>query len=360
MKLSNLFITAILLLAHVSCSAADKFIPAADSNVLFMGRTVKTPSGAVAFNYPGVTAMLNFSGPSLEMFTSPGSGYFMVEIDSMPPRKVFFSPSQSSVVLADSLADKPHSARITYAVEGFEFNPQIAGFGLADSGKLLDAPCRPDLKIEFIGDSMTCGYGTEADSGSVPFSYDTENHCLGFAHLTARMLDADYNVVARSGIGVYRNYRDPASGSTGAIMPGEYGHTMLYNPEYEWDFSRFVPDVICINLGTNDVSEDKYDIKLYEKAYSAFLKDVRSKNPGASIILLTGSMLKGKQLQDVRNALDRVAENQPGVYRFDMTPQTGELGYGGDWHPSAAQSRLMANELSAFIRSVIDPNRNLR
>jgi hypothetical protein len=42
------------------------------------------------------------------------------------------------------------------------------------------------------------------------------------------------------------------------------------------------------------------------------------------------------------------------IYRFDFTPQTGKLGYGADWHPSAAQQLLMANELSQYIESISD------
>ena len=53
----------------------------------------------------------------------------------------------------------------------------------------------------FIGNSITCGYGTETTDPYEHFSYDNENHTLTYAYLAARDLDADFHVVARSGIG---------------------------------------------------------------------------------------------------------------------------------------------------------------
>ena len=40
------------------------------------------------------------------------------------------------------------------------------------------------------------------------------------------------------------------------------------------------------------------------------------------------------------------------VYRFDMSPQTGALGYGADYHPSRRQANKMAKELSAYLTKI--------
>ena len=76
-------------------------------------------------------------------------------------------------------------------------------------------------------------------------------------------------------------------------------------------------------------------------------------NPDAKIVLLTGSMMSGQELADVTGALDRVASSREGVYRFDMTPQDGSLGFGADYHPSARQAEKMASELTAYLRGII-------
>ncbi len=341
------------ILSWNSCGKGKDVEVRGDSkDILYMGRTHVTPEGYVAFNYPGVTAMLNFEGKRLDMLTSKGSGYYMVEVDGSMARKICVGENDSVACIADSLGDGAHTARITYAMEGFEKKPEIKGFMMPEGSRILPPPQRPELRIEFIGNSMTCGYGTEDPDGKGGFSYDTENHCLTYAYLTGRNLNADVSVVARSGIGMYRNYDGPREGDSLRTMPKEYAYTMLYDPEHPWDFSRFMLDIVCINLGTNDTSTDNYDISIYEREYDKFLTRLRELYPSAKIVLLTGSMLNGKPLEDVKGALDRLAQKHEGTYRFDMSPQTGELGYGADFHPSAAQHAKMAEELTDFLKSI--------
>ena len=73
--------------------------------------------------------------------------------------------------------------------------------------------------------------------------------------------------------------------------------------------------------------------------------------------MLTGCLLTGKRLEVVTTVLDKVvaeakAAGDNEVYRFDMSPHTGSLGYGADWHPSWRQSNKMAVELTGFLRQI--------
>lgn len=331
------------------CWATEKRILANNPDINYMGRIHWNEDGQGEFTYPGTTAILRFNGKGLGMEVKPGSGKFMVEIDGKQPFAVNFTPGDSLLTLAENLKDTIHDVRVTYAIEGYEFRPAFRAFDI--DGKLLPAVPKPDLKIEFIGNSITCGYGIEDDDPNHGFSYDTENHTMTYAYKAARALDADFNVVARSGIGIYRNYGGPKEGGT-QTMPMEYDFTMLYDHQFEWDHSKFHPDIICINLGTNDTSEDNYDIAIYEERYRDFLRHLRSLHPHAKIVLLTGCMLQGKALADVKEALDRLASETDGVFRFDMSAHTGSLGYGADWHPSSRQAEQMADELIPFLREL--------
>ncbi len=318
------------LLAAAACTAQapDTLITPDNEHIYYMGRIDKSDPEAYRFTYPGTTAMFDFKGSSLKMAAKPGSGRFVVEIDSVQPFTVNFTAADSVITLADNLTDSAHKARITYAIEGYEFIPEFRGFYISRGGSMLTGDPNND------------------------FSYDTENHTLTYAHLTGRALDADVNIVARSGIGIYRNFGGDRKG-TDHTMPAEYDNTMLYRPEVKWDFTQFVPDIICINLGTNDTSLDNYDIAIYEREYRKFLARLRHLYPQAKIVLLTGSMLGGKALDDIKGALDRIAADNDRTYRFDMSPQTGDLGYGAAYHPSAAQARKMADELTRYLRTTV-------
>ena len=86
---------------------------------------------------------------------------------------------------------------------------------------------------------------------------------------------------------------------------------------------------------------------------------IRKNNPDAKVVFLCGSMLTGKELEIAKNILNEVTAeaNKAGdkqVYRFDFSPQTGRLKYGADYHPSLWQHELMAAELTAFLRTMME------
>ena len=352
MKKSFIVPLLALLAAGNYSYAAD--IPAGDSNIAYCGRISWKNPERPAFSYPGVSAELNFEGTAISMKAKPGSGYFMVEIDGNLPFKVHFSEKDSVINLAEGLPQGKHRVKAVYAIEGYDLKPEFRGF--STDGRILPPPSQSPRKIEFIGNSITCGYGIEAESKDDDFSYATENHYYSYAAQTARALGADYYAVARSGYGMYRNYGGPREGSDNCI-PALYDRTLFYDGGEKWDFSRFRPDVVCVNLGTNDTSLGDYDLELLESASRNFLKRLRGYYPEAKIVLLTGCLLTGKRLEDVKTVLDKVtgeakAAGDNEVYRFDMSPHTGSLGYGADWHPSLRQSNKLAEELIPFLREI--------
>ncbi|MBQ2536682.1 MAG: lipase [Bacteroidaceae bacterium] len=327
-----------------------------DTNIQYIGRFDDSDPMHPAFTYPGVQIRTGFTGTSLEMMCKLHSGYFMVEIDGGEPFKVSFL-GNTVANLANGLADGTHQAIVTYIGEGYENVPEFHGF-FVDKGKTL-APAAPlpTRKIEFIGNSITCGYGIEANSEAEHYTEETANFYYTYAARTARNLNAQALVVARSGIGVYRSYNGPKTGDK-VNMNTEYPYTLLYNNQQKWDFSRYTPDVVCINLGTNDTSTQGADSVLLLNGFKQLYKQVRSHYPKAKIVLLCGCMMNGQQLLSAQQAMNTTVDyaHQQGdaeVYRFDFTPHDGSLGYGADWHPSMRQHEKMANELTPFLQKLM-------
>ena len=366
-----------LLLALVSVSASaivtaplkGSVISPADQHIRYMGRISFTNPERPAWNYPGVQIIAAFEGTSLRMMAKPRSGYFMAQIDQAEPFKVAFRGERDSVVtLATALPDGRHTVRLMYVIEGYEFFPEFWGFVLDEGRQLVETPVLPSRKIEFIGNSITCGYGNEGLNKFEHFDYATENHYYSYASITARNLDAQHWVVARSGIGAYRNYDGPKTGNPESNMPAQYEYTgYAWQPELrkeptflkeKWDFSRYQPDVICINLGTNDLSTPNYDLKLLKQGYQKLLKMVRQHNPKSKIVFLTGSMLYNQELQTAVQMLNEIADEaqkagDKEVYRFDMAHIEGDVFLGNDWHPNVYQDEKMAGELTAYLRKLM-------
>ena len=363
-------LSAISTFAIVTVPIKGTIISPADPNIQYAGRISFTNPERPAWNFPGIQIMAVFEGTSLKMMAKPQSGYFMAQIDQAEPFKVAFRGERDSVVtLATALPEGRHLVRLMYIIEGYELYPEFWGFVLDKGRQLVEAPPFPSRKIEFIGNSITCGYGNEGLKKEEHFDYATENHYYSYASITARNLEAQHWVVARSGIGAYRNYGEPKTGSPESCMPVQYEYTgyawkqdLRKEASFlseKWDFCRYQPDVVCINLGTNDLSTNNYDLTLLKQGYQKLLKMVRQHNPKAKIVFLTGSMLYNQELKEAIQILDEIADEarkagDKKVYRFDMPHIDGEEFLGNDWHPNIYQDEKMAGELTAYLRKLMN------
>jgi len=361
---------------------AGEVVKATHPSIQYIGRVSFAKDNIASFNYPGTTIQARFQGSSLKMICRPMTGYFMAQVDGSDPFKVGFNAERDSVVtIATALSKGAHSVKLMYVIEGLFRTPEFHGFVLDKGCSLLEPSPLPERKIEFIGNSITCGYGVESIEMTDPFEDETENHWLTYANIVSDSLQAQHTSISRSGIGVYRNYDGPKTG-TPENMPWQYEYTLFNKHDEKWDFSKYQPQLVCINLGTNDLSTNNYDITLYEKNYRMFLTMVREKYPEAKIVLMTGPMLGEKESGEQRATLDRICSeaNKTGftlatntvvdkkgktkrvrkpkgdknIYRFDFTFQTGDLGYGASWHPSKLQHQKMARELLPFLRKLMN------
>ena len=335
------------------------FILPSDPHIEYVGRISFANPDAPRFTYPGVSISALFEGTSLNMIAKPMSGYFMVRIDNNDPFKIDFANTTDSVItLASQLPDGIHEVFIMNCIESFMPVSEFRGFLLDQDCHLYAKEQQCSLRLEFVGNSMTCGYGIESDNPSDAFSKETENHYYAYPALVSEQLNAQYIAVARSGIGIYRNYGGPVEGSIDCL-PNMYDYTLYGDTTEIWDFSRYIPDIVCVNLGTNDCVLEGYSMHLLKDAFVKFSQKIRSNYPDARIIWMTGCMLHGKPLEDLQSVLDEVVQeaNSAGdmrMHRFDFTPQTGELGYGAGWHPSKRQHERMADELISFIETIVN------
>lgn len=243
-----------------------------------------------------------------------------------------------------------------------ESEVQYASSGILAFYTDEEAEIRPtdkkDRKIEFIGNSITCGYGV-LGGPEAPFSTETESADDAFAVQCAGALDADYQLVSFSGIGVISRYIEPEENEplTDVLMPALYPHTDAvlakrygWGPE-SWDFSSFCPQVVVINLGTND---DSYTRGIrereerFEEEYCEFVRNIHRRNPGAEIVCTFGVMSQ-RLLPRVEEAVQRLSESGVPVRMHREEPMPPGEVTGCDGHPSAQRQRKMAESLTGFL-----------
>lgn len=238
----------------------------------------------------------------------------------------------------------------------------------------IEATCIGDIKptagsdklIEFVGDSITCGYGVDDLDSAHHFSTTTEDATKTYAYKTAEKLGADYSLVSFSGYGIISGYSGDGNKQEEQIVPKFYDNmgnsSGTYLADYvaqetAWDFARRQPDAVVINLGTNDNSYVKNDAakkEEYTLAYVAFLKQVREKNPDAVIFATLGIM--GAELYPcIEDAVDRYVKEtgDAKVHTMKFDTQSMADGIAADWHPSEKTHEKAAEKLAAKIKEVM-------
>ena len=227
--------------------------------------------------------------------------------------------------------------------------------------KPTDAPAR---RIAFIGDSITCGYGNEGIADVDVFKTSQENPVKAYSVQTARCLDADYILTSWSGIGILSAWVEETVNEplNDWLMPKIYPYTdaAIQNdfglPEIDWevwDTSRFVPDVIVINLGTNDRSYTRFipeRTAAFRELYYRFLTVVRDKNPASEIVCTLGIM-EDELCPVVRDAVEQFALDRQDtkISYMNLEKQDPADGMGADYHPSMITHQKMTEKLSAYI-----------
>lgn len=277
MRLSALAVLALLCAGSVPAREESGELPAASPEIRYVGRT-ETTGGSVSFDWSGTYFECRFTGGSLAVRVSDTKrNYYNLTLDGHDAGIVATFGTDSLVVLAEGLGEGEHTLRMQKRTEGEQGRTTLHAFRLARNGRLLPAPPSPGRHIEFIGNSLTCGYGTEGRSKDEPFEPETENCDKAFGCIVARYFGADYTLIAHSGRGAARNYGDRNTVSENT-MADRLGNTFDESPLPAWNFtaSPYRPDIIVINLGSNDFSTEPHPSREeFTAAYTRILRTLR-------------------------------------------------------------------------------------
>ena len=222
-------------------------------------------------------------------------------------------------------------------------------------------PVRPtaaaDLSIEFIGDSITCGYAVETLSVSDPFTTTTENFMKTYAYLAAQELGADYSVVGYSGHGIVSGWTGDGTRNDGMLLPPLY-ELVSRDSNQPWDFGAHSYDVVVVNLGTNDLTyagEDEGRLQEFSRAYADFLSQVRACNPDSYIICTLGTMDTQELYPWLEQAVEsyQASSGDTRITCYLSEPIDVEHdGVGTNGHPNATSQQKAADALVDVIRQL--------
>ena len=328
-------------------------IDADNPNIQYVGRFNFSNPKKVTYDWPGIFMCAKFEGTSCKIRLNDHENEYAVTIDNRDPRLLHTDTSNIYNIISGLADSIPHTIMIQKRTESFVGKGEFEGFILDKGRTLLHPEKRPERRIEFIGNSITCGYGVEGKSTDCHFSIETENACMSFASITARALNADYHLVSYSGRGVVRNYGDSNKTSVDP-MPSLYDRTCFFDSTLKWDFTSWIPQAVVINLGTNDFSTKPYpDKNIFQEAYLRLINRIRTLYPGVTIFCICGPMIAEPCTGYIRVVVDQDQKDKrdKDVFFIEIKPeQLAKNDLGCDYHPNIGGMNKMADIIVPIIR----------
>ena len=322
-----------------------------DRRIRYNGRFDFQDPKAPAFDWSATGIEFNFTGTSLAILLQDGRNSYNVIIDGR--RQVLETEmGVEEYLVAENLGSGVHHFILSKRTEAYVGAAQFKGLKIV-GGELQEPPPAAGRLIEFIGDSITTGYGNEGESPDCWFTPATQNADKSYAAMTAQELDAAYTLIALSGLGVIRNLRaeDAVSAETAIDF---INRALGLNPFVSWPADRLIPDAVVINLGTNDYSSVPFpDDEAFIAAYVELLDVVRTRYPEAHIFALAGPLMLGPAPRVIETAVERyrVSNNDDRLtfVNIENNLESSAVDFGCDYHPNVNGHSKIAAQLTPVL-----------
>jgi len=329
----------------------NRFYKADNPNIQYTGRIDFSDPQKPKFWSPGVYIKARYRGSSCiiemndQLLWGTSRNYIEIIIDDTVEYRVQTSGPVNKIKVGEGLNTGDHTLLICKDTE--------AGIGYLEfmglyCDSLLPLPPKPDRKIEFIGNSITCGTGI--DTEKIPCDegvwYDQHNAYKSYGPITARKLNAQWHITAVSGIGLIHSCCNMTT-----TMPVVFDKINLSENKGIWNFSNYIPDVVTICLGQNDGLQDSI---AFCNAYVDFIHTIRGYYPDAKIVCLTSPMADSFLTEYLQKCLTMIVNkiNSEGDQKVCKYFFSRSFNSGCGSHPGMADHVAIAEELTGFLKSI--------
>ncbi|MDX3660018.1 SGNH/GDSL hydrolase family protein [Streptomyces sp. ID05-26A] len=349
--------TLIVLVAALLGAPAVQAAPGALDQAHTAGRV--TAQGQ--FSWPGVYFEGRFRGTGVGISLNDANSYYDVQIDGRTVATLT-KPGRTTYWVRN-LSNAEHRVRLVKRSESPWAAAEFGGFVAVSGGAVLTRPDRRARQIEFIGDSLTAGYGnlsTTRDCSANGGVDRNTNSDLSFGALTSRAVNADYQINAFSGRGMVRNYN---GGEPGTSYRTYYDRALLnVNGDVWQNPGTWRPQLVVVGLGTNDFStalkpgeqwpDQQSLVSAYKSAYHGFLDKLRARHGSGATILVSLGEASGAFADAVRQVAQERNNRGDSRVRYWNYADSALDRLGCDWHFSQRDHRLISGALNNYISTL--------
>ena len=321
-----------------------KVVTIEESDVTYGGRRVNFNTLAAT----GATFEFQCTGRAVGAFITAQYGTVEVSIDGGDYQVVTLKSGTHDYLFTDKLDEGTHTVRIMRRNESWDPVFTIGDIIIEETGEIVKGyKGNYDLKIEFIGDSLTSAQGVD--------------YSLSYVVETCRILNAQFHVIARGGMGLYKN---AGNGGADSSLPYYYQFSELQGTKKENAYS-YHADLVVINIGANDgynlinqitdASEKQAYIAEFEKRYYELIDEVLVANPDAPVLCCYAQLVVQNDIINcIESAVTKYKADHPEVkidtFRFSATFDRAENDAG---HPGPKTHKRDGEDLAKKIKEFL-------
>lgn len=271
--------------------------------------------------------------------TNDKGAYFRAYVDGEPWKNgdsVYFEVTGKGDIVLKAIPKGTHNIRVikvtgyTLALAAFT-SVKLTGF-ISE-----EAPKDKELYVEFVGDSITCAWGT---IGTFDGKYTSQDATLGYSYLLAEALDADYSLTALSGQGI-------CCGTPGVPLGYRYA---CYGKDSttEYDFARKA-NLIVVNIGTNDETKG-IDNTQFKTDFKAWVEYAKEKNGADCKFLAVTNMKNGTYAALIKQVFEDLGGEAAGYYHYKAKRSVNTQ---ASFHPNVEEHAAYVPELLDLCKKII-------
>ncbi len=334
-------------------SETSHFFAADNQLIQYVGRIDFTNKKLPRYWQPGVYVKARFTGTFCnvivndEMLWGKNHNYLEIVVDDTVLYRLETKGKRDTIRVANGLPNGTHTILIAKNTEANIGYLELVGLQC----KALLPLEEPIRKMEFIGNSITCG--ASADESEIPCHtgvwQDQHNAYLAYGPVTARNVNAQWILSSVSGIGLIHSCCN-----MDVVMPQVYDNINMRNKNdsLKWNFALYQPDVVTVCLGQNDGAQDSTQ---FCSAYVQFVQRLRGDYPKAKIVCLTSPMADSslassqkKYLNSIVNFININGDKDVSYFFFAK-----RYYHGCDSHPNVSEHKEIAAGLTAYVKKLM-------